>query len=236
MRIGEGENRLGLWWASRPVGGVWTDSTERQGIIRCTITQKELKRSVTWPLGDCTAISQWIHRSQHIVPVFRLSYSLLTDDCALVQQADKLERKFFPPWRHSTQWARASFSSRLHDHTQTHQNRQDSSGLVISQTQRPLPDKTQHSKDTDIHSPSGIRIRNSSKRAAVDPQLRLRGHWDQLGTQISCNTVTQQLTVIILLRVFRRVRKIGKSNCQLRHVCPSVCQHRTPRLPMNEFP
>jgi len=38
MRIGEGENRLGLWWASRQVGGVWTDSTERQGIIRCIIT------------------------------------------------------------------------------------------------------------------------------------------------------------------------------------------------------
>jgi hypothetical protein len=32
---------------------------------------------------------------------------------------------------------------------------------------------------TDIHSPSEIRTRNTSKRAAADPRLRPRGHWDQ---------------------------------------------------------
>jgi hypothetical protein len=30
------------------------------------------------------------------------------------------------------------------------------------------PDKTQHSQETDIHVPGGIRTRNSSKRAAAD--------------------------------------------------------------------
>jgi hypothetical protein len=42
----------------------------------------------------------------------------------------------------------------------------------IGPSQRPLPDNTQHSKETDIHVPSGIRTRNPSKRAAVDQSLR----------------------------------------------------------------
>jgi hypothetical protein len=32
---------------------------------------------------------------------------------------------------------------------------------------------------TDIHDPSGIRTRNTSKRAAADPRLRPRGQRDQ---------------------------------------------------------
>ena len=46
----------------------------------------------------------------------------------------------------------------------THQTRQDSSGRVISPTQRPLPDNTRHSQDTDIHDPGGIR--NQSQQAS----------------------------------------------------------------------
>ena len=37
-------------------------------------------------------------------------------------------------------------------------------------------DNTQHSQETDNHDPSGIRTRNPSKRAAVCPRLRSRGH------------------------------------------------------------
>jgi len=48
------------------------------------------------------------------------------------------------------QWAKASSLSRIHDHTQTHHTRQDSSGRVISPTQRPLPDNTQHSQQTSM--------------------------------------------------------------------------------------
>jgi len=44
--------------------------------------------------------------------------------------------------------------------------------------QRPQPDITQHSQVTDIYAPGGIRNRNPSKRAAADPRIRLRGHWD----------------------------------------------------------
>ena len=64
-------------------------------------------------------------------------------------------------------------------HTTTHYHRCDSSGRVISPTQRPLPDNTQHSQHTDIHDPGGIRTHNPSKRAAADLHLRRRSHWDR---------------------------------------------------------
>jgi hypothetical protein len=51
---------------------------------------------------------------------------------------------------------------------------------VISSSQRPLPDNTQHSQQTDIHAPGGIRARNLSRRAAAELRLRPRGHWDRL--------------------------------------------------------
>ena len=63
----------------------------------------------------------------------------------------------------------ASSVSRHHDHTQTHHIRQDNSGRVISPPQRPLPEHTQHSQETDVHASGGIRIRNPSK-----PRLRPR--------------------------------------------------------------
>ena len=47
-------------------------------------------------------------------------------------------------------------------HTTTHYSRQDSSGRVISPSQRPLSDNTQHSQQTNIHAPGGIRTHNPS--------------------------------------------------------------------------
>ena len=49
----------------------------------------------------------------------------------------------------------------------------------MSSFQRPLPDNTQHSQQTNIHAPGGIRTRNLSRRAAADIDLRPRGHWDR---------------------------------------------------------
>jgi len=43
-------------------------------------------------------------------------------------------------------------------HTTTYHSRWDSSGRVISSSQRPLPDNTRHSQQTNIHAPGGIRI------------------------------------------------------------------------------
>jgi hypothetical protein len=51
---------------------------------------------------------------------------------------------------------------------------------VISPTQRPLPDNTQHSEETDIRIFGGIRTHNPSKRTAADLRLRPRGLWDRL--------------------------------------------------------
>ena len=61
----------------------------------------------------------------------------------------------------------------------THHSRQDSSGRVISSSQRSLPDNTRHSQQTNIHAPGGIRTRNPSKRAAAERRLRPCGHWDR---------------------------------------------------------
>ena len=64
-------------------------------------------------------------------------------------------------------------------HTTTHHSQQDSSGRVISSSQRPLPDNTKYSQQTDIHAPGGIRTQSLSRRAAADLRLRPHGHWDQ---------------------------------------------------------
>ena len=45
---------------------------------------------------------------------------------------------------------------------------------MISSSQRPLPDNTQHSQQTNIHAPGGIRTHDLSRRAAADLRLRLR--------------------------------------------------------------
>jgi hypothetical protein len=50
--------------------------------------------------------------------------------------------------------------------------------VVISSSQRPLPENTQHSQQTDIPDSSGIRAHNLSRRVAPYLRLRPRGHWD----------------------------------------------------------
>jgi len=82
----------------------------------------------------------------------------------------------FPP-----PWGRALSLSRLYDHAQIHHSRKDSSGRVISPSQRPLPDNTQHSQQTEIHAShsSEFEPRTSSKVSTVDPRIRPRGHLDR---------------------------------------------------------
>jgi len=63
-------------------------------------------------------------------------------------------------------------------HKTTHYCRQDSSGRVISPTQRPLTENTQPSQATNIHDPEEIRNRSSNKPATADPRLRACGHWN----------------------------------------------------------
>ena len=81
-------------------------------------------------------------------------------------------------WRCSPMKAMASSFMRCCQIThKTHHCRQDSYGRVISSSQRPLPDNTQHSQQKNIHAPGGIRTHDLSRRAAADLRLRLRGHW-----------------------------------------------------------
>ena len=66
---------------------------------------------------------------------------------------------FMFSWRDSPQWALASSFIRFSKtQTMTHHNRQDSSGRVISSLQRPLPDNTQHSQQTNIHAHPPVRF------------------------------------------------------------------------------
>ena len=51
---------------------------------------------------------------------------------------------------------------------------------MISPSQRPLSDNTQHLQETNIHAHGGIRDHDPSKRAAADPSLRSRGHRDRM--------------------------------------------------------
>ena len=70
--------------------------------------------------------------------------------------------------------------SRGLDQTQRpHHSRQESSGRVISSSQKTLPDNTQHSQQTDINASGEIRTHVLSRREAADPSLRPRGHWDR---------------------------------------------------------
>ena len=66
------------------------------------------------------------------------------------------------------------------DHTQpTQHSRQDSSGRVISSSQKPLPDNTQQTQEIDTHVLGGIRTHNLSRRSAADVRFRPRGYWDR---------------------------------------------------------
>ena len=49
---------------------------------------------------------------------------------------------------------------------------------MISPTQRRLPDKKQHLRETDFRVPGGIQTRSPSNRAAADPRLRPFSQWD----------------------------------------------------------
>jgi len=53
-------------------------------------------------------------------------------------------------------------------HKTTHYSRYDSSGRVIGLSQRPVPDNTQQSQQTNIQAPGGIRTHDLIRRAATD--------------------------------------------------------------------
>jgi hypothetical protein len=85
-------------------------------------------------------------------------------------------------------------------------------------TQRPLPNNTQHSQETNIHAPVRIRIRNPSKRATADLRLRPRGHWDRL-TPFHALLYATKVYII----VSKQALKESVCVCFFLYVCVCVC-------------
>ena len=69
-------------------------------------------------------------------------------------------------------------------HTMTQHNRYDSSGRVISPSQRPPTDNTLQPQQTDIHAIGGIRTHDPSQRAAADPRRTPRDYRNRLQYQL----------------------------------------------------
>ena len=82
------------------------------------------------------------------------------------------------------------------------------SGRVISSSQRPLPDNTQQSQQTNVHAPGWIRTHNPSRRAATDPRPRPLGHWDR---RIFLKIKIQFFTDATLRRQGRRTRRFEET-------------------------
>ena len=84
---------------------------------------------------------------------------------------------------------------------------------MISPWQRPLPDSTQHTQQTDIHAPGGIRTRNPSKPAAANPRYRTRDQLDLRDVKI-VRKITGEVTLqfIITLILLEDGRKEGGRN------------------------
>ena len=61
---------------------------------------------------------------------------------------------------------------------ETHYIRQDSSGRVISPTQRPPNNYTQHSQETDIHALAGFETTIPPRGQQQTQDLKPRGHRD----------------------------------------------------------
>jgi hypothetical protein len=86
---------------------------------------------------------------------------------------------FFFLWRWDPTRVMASSFLRFLDHTQRRTIFGRTPLDKWSSSQRPLPDNTQHSQQTNIHAPGGIRTHDLSRRAAADLRLRPRDHWDR---------------------------------------------------------
>ena len=88
-------------------------------------------------------------------------------------------------------------------HIATHDIRLDSSGRVVSSSQRPLPDNTQNSQQTDMYAPGGIRTHDLRRRAAADLRLKPRGHWDRQYVCKSKCEILQTIKSLVNCKLFK---------------------------------
>jgi hypothetical protein len=74
---------------------------------------------------------------------------------------------------------------------------------------------TQHSQQTNIHAPGGIRTRNPSRRATADPRLRPLGHWDRwlwyhsVFKSVQCYALFNCLCFFPELNIFLRIAHVA---------------------------
>ena len=77
-------------------------------------------------------------------------------------------------------WPNAGHGVLIYEVSRSHSDISQTAGLLwISSSQRPLPDNTQHSLQTDMHAHGGIRTYNLSRQAAAELRLRPHGLWDR---------------------------------------------------------
>jgi len=91
---------------------------------------------------------------------------------------------FFLPWRKSSKWTRFQHYQGLTITLRHTTHGRTLSGRGISWKQRPLSDNTEHSQQTAIHAPGGIRTSNPNSWVDPESRFRPRGHWDRNGTTI----------------------------------------------------
>ena len=106
----------------------------------------------------------WGGLSQRIVALWLVPATLLCLSGQDVGTSDTFFLSLLPNAGHGLLILEVSRS-----HTITHHSRQDSSAQVIDPSERPLPNKTHHPQQEDIHVAGGIRTHNLSKRAVADP-------------------------------------------------------------------
>jgi hypothetical protein len=75
---------------------------------------------------------------------------------------------------------------------------------LLSTNVWPNAHNTQHSQETEIYAPGGIRTYNPSKRTAADRRLRPCGRW-QLCTMICQSYLNSRLTHILLFSVWKKL-------------------------------
>jgi hypothetical protein len=71
----------------------------------------------------------------------------------------------------------------------------NSSGRVISPSQRPVPDNRQRSEETGIHAPGEIRTRIPRKQATANSRLRPRGSFPYCPCKISGTCLASSFSV-----------------------------------------
>ena len=120
-------------------------------------------------------------------------------------------------------------------HTTTHHSRQDSSERAISSSQRPLPDNTQQSQQTNIHAPRragdfylplkirwlrpGLNPRTWVPKAStlpLDHRSRERGYlgtknalrWHGAGGVLRCREIAQKIMLLVGLPLVCLINKL----------------------------